>query len=337
MKQFTIAGLIIFSVFLNLAAEKLATLPELMGPATLAVDNERFYVTQDATVFIYSLTDYKLIKKFGQKGEGPEEFPTLPGLPLIVSSEKDHLLINSANRISFFTKDGGFIKMIKSKGGGVFSGIFQPLGDGFAGLGVLLEDSSVYNTVNLYDSQLYKIKPIAKVKRSAQQTGPIKLFSDNMSFQTYGDRIYIITGQDFVIDILDKEGNKVNTIKRDYERIPFTDENKTEIFKTIEANPLQRPYLDVIKQRMQFPKYFPAVINLFVADDQLHAVTWKREQGKFEFIIFDCEGKFEKKMFVEFRMSGPLQPYPPAFKNHKLYQLIENEAEEWELHAFKLD
>jgi hypothetical protein len=336
-KNLALAVTIILFAFSNLAAEKLATLPGLLSPDTMAVDDERIYVTEGATVFIYSLKDYRLIKKFGQRGEGPAEFPTLPGLPLIVRSEEDHLLINSANRISFFSKDGQFIKMVKSKGGTLFSGIFQPIKDKFVGLGVTAEDETLYNCVNLHDSKLYKIKILAKVKRSAQQTGPIKVFSDNLGFQTYKDRIFLLASQDFVIDILDIDGNKINTIKRDYERVPFTDNDKEEIFAAIKANPQQRQFFEVLKQRMVFPKYFPAVVNIFVADDLLHLVTWKRDKDRFEFFIYDCDGKFIKKMFVGFRMREALQPFPAAFNNRKVYQLIENEDEEWELHASNLE
>jgi uncharacterized protein YlbG (UPF0298 family) len=71
-------------------------------------------VTQEATVFIYSLKDFKLVKKFGKAGEGPREFRILPQLPLNIDARTDQIIVNSFGKVSYFTKQGEFIKEVKT-------------------------------------------------------------------------------------------------------------------------------------------------------------------------------------------------------------------------------
>ena len=52
------------------AETKVIPMPDLMKPGNIYFDESRMYITENANVYIYSTKDYKLIKKFGQKGEG---------------------------------------------------------------------------------------------------------------------------------------------------------------------------------------------------------------------------------------------------------------------------
>ena len=107
----------------SVTGEVIATLPDLLNPTGLVIEDENMYITQDITVYIYSLKDFKLKKKFGKKGEGPQEFNQFAAITPL----KDKLLINSMSKISYYTKDGEYINEIKTKGG--FSFIYQPLGE----------------------------------------------------------------------------------------------------------------------------------------------------------------------------------------------------------------
>jgi hypothetical protein len=89
---------------------------------------------------------------------------------------------------------------------------------------------------------------------------------------------------------------------------------------------------------VRFPEFFPAILDLIVDGGHVHVLTFRREQEKSEFFIFDLEGKLVKKTFLPLK---PLGDYagvfflPYCIKNNYLYQLIDNEEEEvWELHRF---
>lgn len=48
-------------------------LEEIYSPNKIKVFNNKLYIAQETTLFIYSLKDLSLIKKFGRKCEGPGE------------------------------------------------------------------------------------------------------------------------------------------------------------------------------------------------------------------------------------------------------------------------
>jgi len=156
-------------------SEKVSVLPDIMKPHLIAVDNDQLYISEDTTVYIYSLKDYKLKCKFGKQGEGPEEFNRYA----IVIPQQDSLVINSRGKVSYFSKDGKYIKEIKNKAG-VIGGGFIPLGKNFAGQGFAREENKIYHTFNIYDSQLLKTKEIFRrdLDRRPQKINPLdaKLF-----------------------------------------------------------------------------------------------------------------------------------------------------------------
>ncbi len=65
--------------------EKISILKELLQPDGMAIGNGRIYVTEKTSIYIYSLKDFNLIKKFGEKGEGPNEFrSSFIGQPMVI-------------------------------------------------------------------------------------------------------------------------------------------------------------------------------------------------------------------------------------------------------------
>jgi hypothetical protein len=59
--------------------------------------------------------------------------------------------------------------------------------------------------------------------------------------------------------------------------------------------------------------------------------TFKKKQGSTEFLIFDLDGKYLKTTFLPLVYQDILTPYLYAIDGGRLYQLAENEDEEWEL------
>ena len=76
-------------------AEKVASFPGLFKVDHFTVDDRQVYITQEFNIFIYSLEDYKLVKKFGKRGNGPREFNGF----VHVTPCKDYLVISSSGKI----------------------------------------------------------------------------------------------------------------------------------------------------------------------------------------------------------------------------------------------
>jgi hypothetical protein len=134
-------------------AEKLVTLTEPIKPNYIALDNRQFYIVEDTSVQIYSLRDFKLINKFGRRGEGPGEFL----LYTYVIPQPGHLLINSFGKVSYFTKKGTLIKELKIKDKTARIPFF-PLQDGFVGRTLARENNVFYRGISLFNLNLEKKK-----------------------------------------------------------------------------------------------------------------------------------------------------------------------------------
>lgn len=70
-------------------------LPEIINPDSITVDKNHIYITDFPSVYIYSLKDYRLIKKFGRIGEGPKEWLKYA----LLSLHDNHLVISDQNKI----------------------------------------------------------------------------------------------------------------------------------------------------------------------------------------------------------------------------------------------
>jgi hypothetical protein len=336
MKKFVMFFVITTILFCwAIYGEKVATLPELMKPSvSFAVDETQMYVPEGATIFIYSKKDYKLVKKFGREGEGPKEFKIIPEVPLSVTPKGDQLIVNSLLKISYFTKNGEIIKEIKALSQGFF---FQPFGDKFVGLSTTQENKMLFYTYNFYDAKLNKTKEIYRAKHKFQ--GPGNGFQAVQKVFTcfaYKDNTIIMPGKDdATLDILNKELKKLFSIQIEQEKLAVDQKFKDKFMAELKSNPATKNILGLLKP-IKFPKYFPTIMAFFVEDDIIYIMTFKTVKGNYEFFTYDINGKFKKKITIPIKFQTELTPYPITIYKQKLYQIVENEEEEWELYVTKI-
>ena len=81
--------------------QKIIPLPDLIQPHTMVVDKDQLFIRDSgSSIFIYSLSNFSLIKKFGKQGQGPGEFHDSPLTGCLVESRRSsssHVNL-SANR-----------------------------------------------------------------------------------------------------------------------------------------------------------------------------------------------------------------------------------------------
>jgi hypothetical protein len=314
-------------------AEKVATLHEVMKPGNaLYVDDTQFYVTENATIFIYSVKDYKLIKKFGKQGEGPSEFKIQPAIPLSLDVSTDEIFVVSRGKVSYFKKDGTFIREMKAP---ISIAHFQLMGDQFLAAGQAFDAGKFYNTINIFDSQLKKVKEIFRSDSGWQGPGKgIKVFVSTFIFQTYDNKIFLAGEKDGTIDVYDTGMKKLFTITVDVKRIKIKQDFKDKIVHEFKTSPVMKDQYEQFLKPVTFPDYLPAVQGCFCVDNKVYVMTWKRENEKNEFLIYDLGGKFLKKIDIPIKYQSVIYPYPLTVRNDKLYQLVEDiDEEEWNLYV----
>ncbi|MCP5046712.1 MAG: hypothetical protein GY940_06045 [bacterium] len=337
MKKYLLLLCLVLVLNTGLLADepKVISLPDLQKPDTISVDaaGGKLFISDQATVAIYSLKDFKLLGVFGKSGEGPREFKVQLafGLGLRLWLMPDKILINSIGRVTFFSKDGDYINEYKIK-----SNVqdFKPIGNKYIGYGADTLDKAIFLTINLYDSEFQLEKEIYRKDWYAQtqkEFNPIYLASGmkrRALYHTYGGNVFI-EGPKGEILVFDASGKQLHNILHDYGKVPLTEEHKKTIYMSFKKTP---NLLQVVKKFGKFPAWFP--LKYFtVADDTIYVLTFERKEGKNLFYLLDLKGKLIKKVSVPFAQQGLLFPHPYTIQNKTLYQLVDNEEEEeWQVH-----
>jgi len=311
-------------------SRKVASLPELLNVETLRVKHDRFFLIEGATIFIYSLNDFKLIKKIGRKGEGPREFKVDASLaePLRIEIHPKYILANSMGKISFFTLDGEFIKEMRA----INVRLLQPFGENFVGESFIMVKNILYRTINIYDPGVKKIKEVYREKFYIQPGQTVVLDETNDKVRVFNDKIFISGIDEFKFNIYDKDGKLINTIKREFEKRKLLDKHKKEIIDYVR---IEHSFLyKYLGNRLELPDYFPPILNFYVDSKHFYVGTFIEKDGKMKFLIFDAKGKYLRTVFLPIFKKSLIEIFPLGFYKGKLYQVVENEeTEEWGLHV----
>jgi hypothetical protein len=296
-------------------------------PDHIYLSDHYLYVTQVTTIYIYSLKNYKLVKKFGKQGEGPQEFKKK--IDNIVIGN-DEIMVSSMGRVSYFTFDGRF----KRERNDIYNigWAFSPIRDKFVGRGFKKEGKQDYYTLSIFDSNLKRIKTFCQKK-----TEGFRVFSGPKYFLVHDDKVFVGFEKDFLIDAFNGAGESIFSIKRqNYEKIKVEDVHKKEVYNFFRANPWTKGRYKWYLANIEFPAFFSAIRDFYTSDKRIYIRTYKKVNNKTEFFIYDTNGKFIKIIFVPFIERGGFEfGYTlHTIKNHKLYQLVENDdTDEWDLHA----
>ena len=330
LKNIKAIAFVLFLIFCvtGLFPEKLGVLEEIGRPDMLDVDGDRLYITEGASIYIYSIKDLSLIKKFGKAGEGPREFQV--GRFLRLNIRPDDLQVISVGKVSYFTKSGDFIKEKRTS---AQNQRFEPIGENFVGNSSVRENKINYITLNVYDSALKKVREIHRWE-SYNQDGKMPAFPDPPVYSVRNDKIFVLRGNDFAIDAYDAAGKKLLSITREYKKRKVTAEDKKMYHHSFSTDLHLKQYYPEVKNIIHFTGYFPAIEEFMASGDKLYVWTHKKEQGKTEFFVFDMKGKLLKKVYLPFLKRNYFTYFPITIRNDTLYQLVDNsDTETWELHA----
>lgn len=335
-RRIAFAFLICTAAVSFLGATKTATLSEVIKPDMMQVREGKLYVLERTSIFIYSLKDFRLIKKFGREGEGPREFRARPyGPPMTISFNGNQLVVNSDIKLSYFSLEGDYIKEEKAPPGAVFFSFKN----GYLGIGSALGDDNdryvcfrlfgpdFQNPIMLYQTEI-------SLNRGRQFRVPMNALN---YFPIYDDKIFIVNGKKgFVIDCFDFKGKKLYSIeKKNVERVKVTEKYKESTLAWFENHPLYKQIFPLIKDDIRFKEYFPVIKTIVIDKNRLYVVTHQKRGELWQCIVLDLKGKELKRTAVPLQDIEPFTYYPYLCTVEKgnYYALIENQEDEtWELH-----
>lgn len=328
----------------SIYAEKVGTITEVVNPFQLVVEESQMYISEGPVIYIYSLEDLRLRKKFGKAGEGPGEFKVHPGIymgAVMLNLAPEYILVNSVGRLSFFTKDGEYVKeMISPK---TIFGAFQSLGDKFVGNGRTVEqEKKPYRTIEIYNSTLDKSEEFYRFNLfySIEQQYINLLEAFGPFFYICENKIFIEKNKDS-ISVFDNKGKFLYSIdvNKGYKKPEFTGEDKKKFIDFVQSEPAFKKLIElVIKKSPEFPGNYPGIRFFNVEDKKIYVIRWKEKNGKSDIWVFDLKGNFLKRAWVKFFEKNPIIPYAYSIHKGKLYQLVEDKEneEQWNLYVSEI-
>ncbi len=327
------------------SAEKIAEFPDLMKPGFIKTDGDDFLVCEGHTFRNFSLKSRKVTYQFGRKGAGPGEFQFPPRQVVIYP---EYIYIESHDKIIRFSrKEGKFINQKRKDWQNEFIPFVDEKFIGYDRSDFQPEKGKSSQSISIYDANGKKVKEIYKNERDENFVDP-RLNNKKVEykmlfhfFETDCDRekkrIFVADSRKgFYITVFDEKGNQLYTINKKIEPIKVPDEFKKQRLKEVKMS----KYWGQINNRdFTCYKYFPSIRYLKIADGKIYVTTFKTKKEKVEFIVLDAKGNILKKVFLPFitDQEGSIVKFNLyQVKNDKLYYLIENQDEIWELHAYDI-
>jgi hypothetical protein len=278
-----------------LAVERLGILKDVLVPEGFVVTQGEVFVLEEASVFVYSLSDLNQKRQFGREGQGPGEVQVTPWLSNLLYVFPDKILIDSVNKVVEYSRNGEFLNEFRRSE--QFTQM-MPVADYFVVRKRVQDPTEMkqYSTITWFDPKTEAAKELYRQPFAAQR-GQVEMVPDSIHFFIYQDKIFIeqsING--FVIEVYDCKGSPLYSIEKDLERIPLKRADRSELEESLYLDPFMKIGPDNWEQfksqtKMIYPDAFPAIQDLFLADDRIYVQTYKRMNGKTQFVILDLKGK----------------------------------------------
>lgn len=320
---------------------KLAVLPQLEKPDFLYVDDQQIIVGDITSVFVYSAKDYHMEIKFGSSGEGPGQFLPLPGRGLFINVQPQTIFIHSLGKISYFKRDGKFIREKRTPPGSYF---FYQFGDQLLGFKIAAENDVFYETINLFDDNLTLKKELFRHKARVQQNRrEIKLLDRSVVVEIGLEHVFVSASNFLEVMVFDNKGTLVYTItNKEIKGRAVTDLDKKEIHDFMKLK-YGDDYL-MIKDMIKIPPTYPVIrsrIGLAYdynqGNQRLYVITWNKKGPANICFLYDITGKLLGEILIEMKSATPILPFPFIIRNGRFYQLVENEETgDWELFVTEL-
>ncbi len=327
--------------------EIIVPVEDSLVPHHVRVDDDYIYIVEQYFVLVYSRKNFRLVKKFGSRGEGPGQFRETVGVDrLSVKLFPNEVYIGSLQKGSYYTREG---KLKKEKRLTEFT-----LSDHFPFDGDLIgckykikkEERTVgisYRVFGLFNDDGELEKEICDLREPNfyEENGFINDFCTKLlQMDTCGGRIYISGRKGFVIDIYDENGELIKTLEHDYVGRKLTEKEKEEVYnvyKVFFTNYRSGRYWPRAQRLMQIPERFSAFYSFLIADEKIYVQTYKSEKdNNADVFVFDLDGNHLQTISVPFYWEDFCKPHAYTIKDETLSQVVPNEETEGnDLHIIK--
>ena len=229
----------------------------------------------------------RFIKSFAPQGPGPGEIQN--PYHIAIDSEDNILIVDAGKRkILKYDKDGVFIKDYNGRGVRFIASApkknLLTMETSFTPKNRKLKVSYVLRLLN---SDLEEIRVIEKFNYEVQQTTKFRAIEPLFCFSASDDNIYIAReDRGYEIWVYDFNGKLKRKIRKEYKKIPISEDYKKKILS---------PWPKGMRERVYFPEFHSPLQSMVAGDDGMLLVATFEEgnnPGEFMFDIFNEEGVF---------------------------------------------
>jgi len=296
-------------------------LEEAMKPLFVATNDQYCFIAELFSVFQYSVKDFKFIKKFGGRGEGPGQFPVILG----VHTTPQHLIISSLSRVYVYSKDGEYLYERKTN---IWSTHFDLANEKFLCKGSIEENQVKFNTIDILDNNFKKEKELYRKKSTPVFSGKVNPLNRETYYAFINNKI-LIANNDSTIAIFNHQGEKEKDIRLNLEKKPITDEFKKTYIENFQKNPRRRMVYGMIKDRIDMGEYFPDIKFVQVNGNLIYIITYLQQDEKNLCLILNADGQELKRVWIPV---PDFESYfhPFSFSNGSYYYLLDDlKKEKW--------
>jgi len=274
--------------------------------AIRASDDETIYVL-DRKAFSIKVFDKsgKYLKSFGRQGQGPGEFGPPNAMHIVAYKE---VMVSSFGRLSYFSLQGDFLRQIPAmfwgppvadSEGNIIAATNAPAG----GIPKFATEIKKFNS---------KLEPVFLIHRYEYIMPPDGAarspFSTLLLYavQKNDSIVWGMTDQ-YVLTVINKSGQTMKKILKDYDPIRIKEEDKQNILRDRAPG-----------SKYEFPDYYPPFRYLNVDDEgRIFIRTYETDKDNSRFYdVFDPEGRYIAKII--------LKNAPFFWKNKRLYSVNED-------------
>ncbi|MBU4268614.1 MAG: 6-bladed beta-propeller [Acidobacteria bacterium] len=295
-------------------------------------ENGNWYVADTKNTSILVLNQKgDFVKKIGGPGEGPGFFMDVRD----IFFTKEEIGVLEESRISYFSKDGSFLRQMK-----------LPLDYSLSILpnGNILRQAPAHNPNNPADIKFQLImaapdgKPIVTLD-SIQMFNPlgarIKGCNYSISVARSKDILYVYSqDREYEIWAYDFSGKLLRRIKKEHLPVTVSAEYKNDFISEI------KPLYDRIKDRLYFPEYMPPIHCLFTDEEGfLFVVTYEKSKEKDGYLVDVFNPKGECIAQTVMPLDSLVKPAAILLKNHRLYRIFQKmeDVEEFSVSRYAIE
>jgi hypothetical protein len=281
----------------------------------VCVDNEENIIAFDSKDVCFKIFDKngRFIRRFGTKGQGPDEIDTVMGV--LLSNGRDIVALDLGNnRLSFFSQAGACLKRIGLKKIRPYALVMSRRGD-FYGTILSFGEKPSMNLVR-FDPELNPVATIASLDLPKENEIPPAELMERFIYQVGKDDSLIWgTNFSYKLNVTDASGKLSLIISRDAESINVT---RDLLVREMKKRFPDRPIPDSLQVPSHYPKHLP-YFNSIVCDDEGRLFVKTLENfvsGRVVYDVFDAQG-----IYVA-RLDLPGNEEIAAVKKRKVYALV---------------